>query len=61
VIGASAAFDPPKKNEFSQHPEAKDPRQYIVPGKLAMKEVVAEKSALVTEITPHRPHRQNTH
>ncbi|WP_025119104.1 MULTISPECIES: tagatose bisphosphate family class II aldolase [unclassified Serratia (in: enterobacteria)] len=37
------AFADAVKSYFSQHPEANDPRKYIVPGKLAMKEVVAEK------------------
>lgn len=37
------AFADAVKNYFSQHPDANDPRKYIVPGKLAMKEVVAEK------------------
>ena len=37
------AFADAVKSYFSQHPDANDPRKYIVPGKLAMKEVVAEK------------------
>ncbi|WP_431222399.1 tagatose bisphosphate family class II aldolase [Serratia sp. L9] len=37
------AFADAVKSYFSQYPEANDPRKYIAPGKLAMKEVVAEK------------------
>lgn len=37
------AFADAVKSYFAQHPDANDPRKYIVPGKLAMKEVVAEK------------------
>ena len=37
------AFADTVKRYFLQHPDANDPRKYIVPGKLAMKEVVAEK------------------
>ncbi len=37
------AFADAVKSYFSRHPDANDPRKYIVPGKLAMKEVVAEK------------------
>ncbi|WP_304621566.1 YlaC family protein, partial [Serratia sp. ME43] len=31
------AFADAVKSYFSQHPDANDPRKYIVPGKLAMK------------------------
>jgi len=37
------AFADAVKGYFNQHPDANDPRKYIVPGKLAMKAVVAEK------------------
>ncbi|KAB7895289.1 tagatose bisphosphate family class II aldolase [Rouxiella sp. S1S-2] len=37
------AFADAVKGYFNQHPDANDPRKYIVPGKQAMKAVVAEK------------------
>src|SRR5471030_1589707 len=37
------AFADAVKSYFNQNPDANDPRKYIVPGKIAMKEVVAEK------------------
>jgi len=37
------AFASAFKEYFSEHPDANDPRKYIVPGKLAMQKVVEEK------------------
>lgn len=37
------AFASAVKEYFSEHPDANDPRKYIVPGKLAMQKVVEEK------------------
>lgn len=37
------AFADAVKQHFSEHPEANDPRKYIVPGKEAMKKVVIDK------------------
>jgi tagatose 1,6-diphosphate aldolase GatY/KbaY len=37
------AFAGAVKEYFAQHPDANDPRKYIVPGKLAMQKVVEEK------------------
>ncbi|MFO6299575.1 tagatose bisphosphate family class II aldolase [Rahnella selenatireducens] len=37
------AFADAVKNYFTAHPDANDPRKYIVPGKLAMQKVVEEK------------------
>ncbi len=37
------AFADAVKHYFNDHPEANDPRKYIVPGKLAMQQIVLEK------------------
>lgn len=37
------AFAEGIKQYFSEHPEANDPRKYVVPGKIAMQKVVEEK------------------
>jgi len=41
------AFASAVKEYFSEHPDANDPRKYIVPGKLAMQKVVEEKMPIL--------------
>lgn len=40
------AFADAVKSYFAGHPQASDPREYLLPGKLAMKQVVADKITL---------------